>query len=418
MPYGSDEYPTIRHNIYDEKVMLVSNIKTTITDFDKSFVEWERVRMAIREIEFMICPVSKCSAITGVVDEEYSNTVVTKECSGGKRVLYCSNGFKPIWQELSSSCSEKPVISYQETEYTFVTGDTVKDLVLFVILGTITEYSINPSIDGITIDSNGKLQGRPLQVTPKQEYTITAKSASGDIDVKIQIEVQASTKPYLLYINETLNMYVGEEFKDVIFAKIAGDGVTYTEIGTLPEGIHLDSETGYIFGQYLREGTVDISVNASNSNGYVQYSVSIKYTLSDYPIVSEYSSNVELYNYETYNLKQIIKCYGKSVKYELTGTLPEGILFDSGMLNGKTTIGEMAEISYSVKCSTEASEKIEEREIKISVTIADYPIIISHPESLTITAGDVMDNKEILNVTGRNLTYIITPSILNIFIYY
>lgn len=411
MLYGSDEYPTIKHNLYDEKIVLVNNIKVNIPDYDKSLVEWGMIGMVIREIEFMICPVAKCNAITGVVDEEYSNTVVTKECSGGKRVLYCSNGLKPMWQELSSSCTDKPLISYQEIEYTFVTGDTVKDLVLFTILGTITEYTINPSINGITIDSNGKLQGRPLEVTAKQEYTITAKGPNGNVDIKIQIEVQASTKPYLLFNNETLNMYVGEEFKDVVFAKIAGDGVTYKEIGTLPDGIHIDSETGYLFGQYLREETVEISVNASNANGYVQYSVSIKFAISDYPIVGEYSPNVELYYYESYSFKQIIKCYGKSVKYELTGKLPEGISFDSGMLNGKTTVGEMTETSYTIKCSTDDSEKVEEREIKISVTIADYPIIISYPESLTIKAGDMMDNKEILNVTGKNLTYIITPSI-------
>lgn len=148
-------------------------------------------------------------------------------------------------------------------------------------------YITNGSIPGVSMLVRGVLSGYPKQIGTYQ-ITVRALASDGgfedkDFTVTVQASEQAPAKPTII-TRSLANAYVNRDYS----AQVEANGTTpitwSITSGALPSGITLSS-TGLISGKASKADSYSITVQATNSAGYAQRTLSL--------IVKESSSQQE-----------------------------------------------------------------------------------------------------------------------------
>lgn len=167
-----------------------------------------------------------------------------------------------------------------------------------------------------------------------------------------------------------------------------------------------------IFGKAIEESTNEYVFRISTDIEEVIKTVKIVITLSDYPIVASYDSEIKLIKYQDYTNYKPLLCYSKSLKYSVDKELPKSLIYDekSGRFSGIILSDIKEPIVYKFSCSNNNGIS-ETRDISLSVIEVDYPILISKNDTVNFTIGEDLNNEMYFKVIGNSLIHSISPEL-------
>ena len=213
--------------------------------------------------------------------------------------------------------------------------------------GTIVTWEISAALpSGLFFNVNtGEISGIATELWPTTQYTVWANNSGGAVAIEFNITVVDQVPTDVTYSPSDLQLVNNTVSSDLpLIAQLNGPGIiTSWEINTsLPSGLSFGSNNGTIWGTPTELWpTTAYQVWANNSGGSVAGYLNI--TVVDQIPVLSYSPDVlELTNNTAsmdLPLQSILTGPGEIISWEITATLPNGILFggNNGTLWGTAT---------------------------------------------------------------------------------
>jgi hypothetical protein len=267
--------------------------------------------------------------------------------------------------------------------------------------GTPSSWSIANNPFGLNIDNTGLITGAVSSIGTFG-YRVTAANAGGSSTEVVSIVVSGISP--VIQANQTLNLLIGSS----ISLKIAYTGVANTwglvQGSNLPNGVILNSSTGYITGTVQTlTGSYSSNIQVSNSYGYTSQTVNfLVYSIINQNQIFSGTKN-------TASSFTIATTGGTLANCALTsGNLPSGmVLSRSGVISGiPTTAGSF---SFTVGAQTSYGFNT----AVVVINIADIaPVIVSGqsfylgegavipPGNIPLTSGGTPSSWSILPIAG------------------
>lgn len=176
--------------------------------------------------------------------------------------------------------NDKPV---HQLNLEFERGTSISPLILaFNDGGSPTQYLITPTLPlGLSLGSDGRITGRPLESQTNTLYTIKISNSGGNIELNFNIFIKGRPPENLSYL------YPNEIYKaglDITENNPIYEGDTANNFSiepALPLGMFINTQTGFIFGNPEEiVSNKDFVVSASNEWGTT--TTNIKITVEDY----------------------------------------------------------------------------------------------------------------------------------------
>lgn len=202
---------------------------------------------------------------------------------------------------------------------------------------------------GLTLDSDGKISGTPKKAG-KFTFTVTAQSDSGKTSKRFTIQV---FDPVTITTKSLKDAKINKSYSVTIRAK-GTRPFTWSAEG-LPNGLSINAKTGRISGKPTSAGKFTVKVSAENSAGTVtqNFSLNVKGiapkisgTLAKATLSEQYSSS--------------LKVTGTwPITYSISGTLPEGLTFDTstGKISGTPISYQRSGYKITITAKNDAGEK-------------------------------------------------------------
>ncbi len=212
---------------------------------------------------------------------------------------------------------------------------------------TFTTASTLPT--GLTLASNGILAGTPMQGGPFP-IVVTVTDGNGCTGTNPPYTLTI-TCPTITVTNPGVSTGTAGTAFSQTFTESGGMGtITWSESGTLPGGITLDSSTGILSGTTTEVGSFPITVTATDQNGCTGTGATYTLTFSCQTITvtnpGVNSGTVDAPFSQTFTASGILA----TATWSETGTLPGGITLDSasGVLSGSPAAPGSYPISVKV----------------------------------------------------------------------
>jgi len=141
-----------------------------------------------------------------------------------------------------------PNITYPELFYEVKRDAPIVPISLLNTGGPIEYFTISPSLPlGVTLDSNGRISGIPVENTHKN-YTITAYNSGGSSTTHLEIAVNG-TGLYIFYPYDEFNLAINYPIQNEFVPSSQGVAVASWDISPgLPEGLYFSESEGSIWG--------------------------------------------------------------------------------------------------------------------------------------------------------------------------
>lgn len=156
--------------------------------------------------------------------------------------------------------------------------------------GAPTQFSVTPRLpNGLSLDPcTGVISGKPQEILPIKNYTITAINSASSFNETIAISTNTLVKPTSLFYNDTDCASAPDGDNNLVFQVFTnqsetncyvGSAATFTITPTLPLGLSLNSKTGTISGTPLttndNPGGNLYTIRATNILGFTEANVTI-----------------------------------------------------------------------------------------------------------------------------------------------
>lgn len=418
---GDDNYPekivlsdifesSIEYDETNSQMFFIDN--KDILEFNVSYTEFNNEnKFCIVDNVFSLCNIRICPEVQSVeLNSDEAGTIFEKNCTNGesKKKFKCPYSHSPKWIEIENNCEDdEPILMYKTDSITFNPGEKYTDISLASFSGNSLKYSIEPTIEGLTINEDtGLISGIPISKLSELKHTIKATNKNGNAEAEILITINEPTIPILVSYTAKVEVKAGKVFEnEELYTVLNADTVTYTG---LPNYIKI--EDGKINGLIYDVGTFNVKFEAKNTHGVKEFVIVFDVTSPDETKVVM-SSELNLVYGETYQLLYPIRCVGKNLKYEVGDSMIPDLQYNSetGELSGKVTIEKIEPIEYRFYCTGDVGN--DEKYITLSVSYSDYPLVINTTELTTIVAGEDYDDFRVCYVTGNNLLFSVNPDL-------
>ncbi len=121
---------------------------------------------------------------------------------------------------------------------------------------------------------------------------------------------------------------------------------SYSESGTLPEGVRLNATTGVLSGTPAQEGVFHITITASNGVG-TEAAQSFTLTVDAPPVIT--SPNSATFSYGVHGTFAVTASGTPAPTIERWGNLPTGVTYTDGVLSGTPTQTGTFEITFTAE---------------------------------------------------------------------
>lgn len=375
--------------------------------------------MRVNEINYRLCRNKKCLANTAQeLPEGDSNTFFKTNCSGGglgERFFYCSN--YAVWIEVNSTCNEAPTFITSMTTVTLDAGCYYTNEAIFEVSGNVDTYGFICSscgegfIPGITFNtSTGLLTGMTYK-GGSYSVTFTAQNSYGIGQLLMTIVVNPTSDLLVWNYTGEVNMIVYNEYNGLQILWVESPTtVTYSAL-SLPYGLKIDSSTGLISGKPTIMDNSMYSISIKNSNQEVIKSIRFIIEAPDDPVIASSDDKLELIYMYKYDGHYPLLCYGKELTYNVNKDLPKDLTYNktNGLMSGQVTASVQSSEIYTFSCT--GNGHTVSKDIPVSIIVSDDPILVSKNDTVTIRAGQVLNNVSFFTVSGSNLIFSISPSL-------
>lgn len=375
----------------------------------------------IRDIGIHLCAVRYCAANTQYgLPSAVAGTIVNVTCinpADGAKEFICPNERSPKWRlNHESPCKEAPVLIYKEDNVNFTAGNTIEEK-LFEVDGYDLTYEMQTDIPGIVINpKTGEISGTPYEA---KEYNciFLAKNTfnPSGLVIQISIKILPSVTPVIMWINDTVSITAGVEFKSTQIFFVIGDSLTITT-RNLPSGIKFDERTQSISGTTKQTGEIETTFTFKTTLDEKTRTVKMNLLQPDYPIILTSTPTASLYFGETYPSNDVyiqpLQCLGRDLVYSNDGTLPKDLTVDSKTceLKGKVSTGQSTTISVDFVCrNTNNTAKVT---TTFTLSEPPYPILISSESVINMVVGEEYKDIKSFEITGTATRFSLTPNTL------
>jgi hypothetical protein len=200
--------------------------------------------------------------------------------------------------------------------------------------------------NGVTLNpASGELSGTP---TASGTYTFTVSvTDSNGVAGSQTLQIAVNNAPSIT--TSTLSVVtVGGQYNQTITATGGTGKLTWSvAVGSLPDGVVLDTVTGTVYGVPTTDGTFDITIAISDQNG-VAANKTLEIKVNPLPLIV--TDKLPAVNKGTFFRTVLSAVYGSgSYVWTSNYSLPEGItLSSSGALEGIPTVSGLVSLELTV----------------------------------------------------------------------
>ena len=282
--------------------------------------------------------------------------------------------------------------AYVPAYYNFTRGLGIAPISPGYTGGAIENWSIYPELPNGLIFNNGSITGTPMVNSTEVNYTVFANNSGGSVSAFISITINEPVAS-IIYApderNETRTISMTPWFPQV----------TGGEVETWQ--IHPDLPLGLTFIDGVISGTATVNstrtnytVWANNSGG--SSSTNIYLTIVE-PVVELSYSDYELILVRDVTMTPVVPQLsgGVAETWEIYPELPDGIVFDNGILSGTPTVNSTRSM-YTVWANNTGGSN----NVSLNITILEPSAnIVYDPTNLILTRGESMQ-PAIPNIDG------------------
>ncbi len=319
----------------------------------------------------------------------------TGEISGIPTLAVTSNEYAVIGSNLGPSgvrtktdyfgmtvLEAPPIISYSPSTVTFTQNALITNMVVTNTGGPTTGFSITPSLpSGIILDTiTGTISGTPLVDSTSQEYIVTA---SGSLPSSTPINITINPAAPFISYSSPQTYIAGTSITPLAPTSSGGTVALYESIGSLPDGLILNSTTGIITGiPTTTNSSTTYTIKATNITGisiaYINITINPAAPIINYASPQTYTVGIPI-------TPLIPTSSGGTVaSYAVVGSLPAGLLLDTGtgIISGTPTVS-VASASYEIQGINVTGSS----SAFINITVNPAAPIISYVSPQAFTVG-------------------------------
>ena len=279
---------------------------------------------------------------------------------------------------------------YSGTPFTLTKGTTMTTATPTVSGGTVTSWSISPSLPaGLTFSTtNGEISGTPTAITSTTQYTVTASNTGGTDTASISITVNDEAPNTIAYSGSPFSLNKGTTMTTAIPTSSGGTVTSWSISPTLPAGLSFSTSTGAISGTPTStSSSTSYTVTATNTGGSATATISI--TVNDAPPsgVAYSGSPFTLTKGVTMTTATPSVSGGTATLWSVSPSLPAGLSLDTstGAISGTPTAITSA-ANYTVTASNSGGSNA----TVVSIVVNDVA-----PSSITYTPSSVSLTKDV-----------------------
>lgn len=307
-----------------------------------------------------------------------------------------------------------PSISYaQQNTFKFKKDETITKIAPPDNTGgPIVSYSISGLPNGLALNADGSISGKPNSLMKPTEYKIIANGGQwGKDTTSLTIEV-ISLPPNTIAYNSPITLIKGTAITNIAptFTSTGGDPVEqFTITPELPVGLTLNPTTGVISGtptQILGSNGQLYYVTASNGAG--SNSTTLLFMLKDLPPAITYQTENVLTKGVSASLA-VNSTGGAVTKYIISPALPEGLSLDSltGQVYG-TPSALTLRAKYSITATNYGNPAAT---ADFYLTVVDKKPIISYGASHELLRTVEITPITVNSTGGAVISYQISPTL-------
>ena len=277
------------------------------------------------------------------------------------------------------------------------------------ITGTVTGFSISPSLPtGLSLNTTtGIISGTPSANASATDYTITATNSSGSTTATVNVTV-IDPPSSLIYSPNPAIYAVGTAISPNI-PTVSGPVVSYSVTPTLPQGLSLNSATGYITGTpTTATAATNYTVTASNGAGGTT-TVSLNITVLTPPSNLFYSKNPATYTINVAAANNTPTVTGTATSYSVSPALPAGLSLNTstGVISGTPTAVTTA-IDYTITAGNSAGSSTT---ATVNITVVAPPSGLAYSTNPAVYPLGSAINANTPTVNGLVTGYSASPSL-------
>jgi gliding motility-associated-like protein len=242
-------------------------------------------------------------------------------------------------------------LSYNSPNIYTVGGGAITPLTPSSTGGTITQYTIGPSLPaGLTIDpTTGVISGTPTAASSQTTYTVTGTNAGGTVTATVVITVNVQPPASLSY--NTPNVYtVGTTISALNPTSTGGTITQYTIGPSLPAGLTINPTTGVISGTPTAASSqTSYTVTGTNAAGTITTTVVITVNVAAPASLSYNTPNVYTLGGGAITALNPTSTGGTITQYTIGPSLPAGLSINpaTGVISGTPTAAS-GQTTYTV----------------------------------------------------------------------
>ena len=314
-----------------------------------------------------------------------------------------TGGSSSVWLNITVN-EPIAVFEYNPANFNLTRGSLITDISPTSIGGMAASWSIEPNLPaGLTFE-NGEISGTPQINMTTTQFTIWANNSGGYYVQSINITIDEPIAVFnYQYYNYTFTR--GQEIELIIPTITGGFAQNWEIMPQLPPGLIFDNGSIYGTSQTNQTGT-EYTIWANNTGG--SYNQSLHLTILE-PVaeIQISSAEVTLNKSEAFGAIVIQNVGGVVETWEIYPPLPDGILFENGVVSGSPNVNS-TEIEYTIYANNSGGSA----EVKLTIEILELPpeIILSSLD-YSFIEGLLIDRITPVSIGGAIEYWTIEPSL-------
>ncbi|MEC7254434.1 MAG: putative Ig domain-containing protein, partial [Candidatus Thermoplasmatota archaeon] len=259
-------------------------------------------------------------------------------------------------------------VVYPGSEIQLIRGESSLDWIPVVSNGSVEIWGIVPNLPDGLVFENGAIKGTPIINSTSTVYRIYANNTGGVTFVDLNITV-VEPRPVLLVGSNEYTFTRHSAISAILIANTGGFVEQWSIEPNLPEGLTFID--GVLSGTPSVNMTLTtFTVSAQNSGGTFVRNINIT-VLEPVPILESSAADVVFVRGDPITSIDVINNGGMVANWTISPPLPDGLLFENGVLSGTPEVNSTLQI-YTIAALNSGGQATFSLEIEVVEPLPEF----------------------------------------------